>query len=73
MQTDTTTTAKARGFGALTCPLCAAEACVTLDLDDGATFRCGDCDGTFTADEVRAVIDRWNAVLAWVDTIPHLS
>jgi transcription elongation factor Elf1 len=61
---------KARGFGNLRCPLCGEEGLISLDLDDGATFRCGQCEDTFDAKAARAMIDPWERVLAWVSTCP---
>jgi hypothetical protein len=55
----------------LPCPKCGEEdAALMLWLSDGATFTCQECDGEFTADDVRRFMDRWAAALAWVDAMP---
>jgi hypothetical protein len=58
------------GFGPLRCPVCGQEATVSLDLDDLQTFRCGECDDTFSADDVRIMIADWKRVLDWIALSP---
>lgn len=56
----------------LPCIVCgAANARVLLHLDDADTFTCGECDGEFTADDVRHVMVRWSGVLAWIEIMPR--
>jgi hypothetical protein len=59
-----------KGFGWLACLRCGQEATVRLDLDDCATFTCGECEESFTADEVREHLARWQKVLAWCAMAP---
>lgn len=61
-----------RGFGTLPCILCGADCSISLDLDDCDTFRCGECEETFTASDVRNMLQMWGKVLAWVETAPEL-
>jgi transposase-like protein len=67
--TETKRVAK-KGFGYLPCPLCGAEATVSVDLDDLANFECHECDENFTADDLRERMARWSAVLSWLDAAP---
>lgn len=58
----------------LMCPKCAVlGGIIRLDLDDAETFSCDDCDETFTADDVRDLVDAargWERMLAWVEKCP---
>lgn len=57
----------------LPCPRCGqAEASVTLYLADLDTLECGDCGEEFTLDEVRALVERWGRIIAWIDQAPRL-
>jgi hypothetical protein len=57
-----------KGWGTLPCPLCGeAQATVHLDLTDCESFHCCDCDSDFTADDVRAFIEKWQPVLYWCE------
>lgn len=63
-----------RGFD-LSCPRCGAtpEVCsisLRLDLPDDE-FQCSACDAEFGVAEVRLLVGRWSALLAWLDTIPN--
>jgi hypothetical protein len=67
-------TNKRHGFPGLRCPFCGAEdATIRVDLADTAQFVCSDNECEFTADDVREVMDRWAAVLAWVEAAPVVS
>jgi hypothetical protein len=66
--------AAAKGFGALPCPCCGeAQATITLDLTDLEGFHCRNCDADFAAADVRAFIERWTRVLAWIDGAASLQ
>lgn len=54
----------------LTCIKCGVEGLIKLHLDDCQTFECGECDETFTCDEVRDVVNQWGRMLAWVEAAP---
>lgn len=69
--TNAATDTPARGFQGLRCVLCGAEATISLDLDDLDTFHCPECSEDFTADDVRAQIEAWGKVLAWIDSAPR--
>jgi transcription elongation factor Elf1 len=60
------------GF-AVRCIHCGQEECVKLDVHDLDTFTCSSCDTEFSADDVRAEIDRWARLLAWLDTAPDAA
>jgi uncharacterized protein (DUF983 family) len=63
-----------RGFGYLPCPKCGEEqVTVSLFLDEVSTFRCCECEGEWSADEVRDLIARWGRVLAWLDLAPTVE
>lgn len=61
----------------LTCPMCGnAEACINVHLGDLAdaetdAFDCRECGETFGTREVRRFIERWTAVLAWLEQVPQ--
>ena len=59
----------------LICPFCGdADAAFTLDLLDGDTMTCGQCDTEFTADQARERLDElaacWAPVLDWLKLHP---
>ncbi len=55
----------------LPCPLCGEkDATLHLSLGDGDTVKCGECDNEFSLDVVREIIQRWPAVLKWIDAMP---
>ena len=55
----------------LPCPFCGeAEASIALQLSD-LSYTCGECSTDFTADDVRNLIHKWQAVLAWAETLPQ--
>lgn len=60
-----------RGFK-VPCLHCGEKETVRVSLDNLSAFTCVDCDAEFTADDVRAAIDDWSAVLAWIDTAPEV-
>jgi transcription elongation factor Elf1 len=66
---ETTPTPK-RGF-LLPCPCCGEEAAgISLNLGDGETFTCGECETEFTTEHIRDFIAKWTKILAWVDAMP---
>jgi hypothetical protein len=63
-----------RGFPDVHCLRCGnADAAVSLDLHDVCTFRCVECEEEWTAADVRAQLDGWEAVLRWVESAPALK
>ncbi|VTU02456.1 unnamed protein product [Gemmataceae bacterium] len=54
----------------VTCPKCLSEAAVSLDLDDGDTLRCPECDEAYSVAEVVAVIQSWSKLLPWLLSHP---
>lgn len=55
----------------LPCPKCGEqEAMIQLDLDDGQTCSCRECDDEFSLDDVREFIGRWAKMIAWIETMP---
>lgn len=57
----------------VTCPKCLSEAAVSLDLDDGDTLRCPECDETYSVAEVEAVVASWARLLPWLKAHPARS
>ncbi len=54
----------------LICPRCMSEAVVRLDLDDGDTLTCHECDESYTVAEVDALVAGWTRLLPWLLTHP---
>lgn len=59
-----------RGF-AVACIRCGQQA-MKVKLDDTSAFECAECGEEFTTADVRDVLERWAAVLAWVESAPEL-
>ncbi len=58
----------------LPCPKCGdAEARFFLNLDDGETLTCQECDSETTTDELRTMVRQWQRVLTWIDAMPLQS
>jgi hypothetical protein len=55
----------------VTCPKCLTEgATVTLDLDDGDTLRCQECEESYSVADVEAVVACWSKLLPWLRAHP---
>jgi transcription elongation factor Elf1 len=54
----------------VTCPKCLAEACVTVDVEDGDTLRCPECEESYSLADVVSVIQSWSKVLPWLLSHP---
>lgn len=52
------------------CPKCLEEAAVTLDLNDGDTLHCPECDEEYTVAAVRGLVDSWAKLLPWLEAHP---
>jgi transposase-like protein len=63
-----------RGFPDVHCLRCGnPDAAVSVDLHDVGSFRCSECQEEWTADDVRAQLRGWEAVLRWVESAPALG
>jgi predicted metal-binding protein len=62
--------ASGRGFKAA-CIKC-GEMEVSVSLGDVTVFTCGSCSEEFTEAQVKAMIEEWQAVLAWTAIAPTL-
>ena len=63
-------TKAARGI-LLPCPRCGElEATISLNLADGDTLTCSECDTEFGREDIRALVTRWAPVLSWLDGMP---
>jgi transposase-like protein len=69
-ETTPTTQPVQRGFGNLRCLLCGETSVIRLDLDDVSRFICGECEGEFTCEDVKTMLDDWRKVLAWIALAP---
>lgn len=52
------------------CIRCGDATNVTVDLDDGDTLRCQECEESFTVGEVEAVVECWAKLLPWLRLHP---
>lgn len=60
----------------LPCLFCGADdATTTVDVSDGITMRCSECDHEFdagaAADRLRKLNEDWVRVLAWLEAHPE--
>jgi len=55
---------------AVPCPRCGECNAVTVDLNDLDAFKCGDCDGEFSREDLDNMIAKWTRALAWIDAAP---
>jgi hypothetical protein len=66
-----------RGFVGLVCPECGSDvSCISIDLQDmtdSEACRCSVCEGVFSLDKVRRLIEAWGPVLKWVEQAPVLK
>jgi hypothetical protein len=54
----------------LHCIKCGDEAALTLNLADGDSITCPDCEGEFTVEDVETMIGEWQQAIAWIKTMP---
>jgi hypothetical protein len=57
----------------LPCPCCLADAAIQLNLLDGDTLTCPDCDEEFTVDYIDSlitVVGSWGKILPWLLSHP---
>ena len=62
-----------RGWQGLPCLYCAETDCITIDLSDmtgDEALKCGQCETSFSLDDVRAKMKAWAPVLAWCELAP---
>ena len=53
------------------CPKCLCEdATVALDISDGDTLRCRDCDEEYTLGDIEALVASWGRLLPWLRAHP---
>lgn len=63
----------------LPCPRCGdgeanvAIALGSLEEADENLFRCMSCEEDFGVSEIRTLIRKWSAVLAWLDAVPQME
>lgn len=57
-------------MGSVVCPKCMAEASITLDVNDGDTLRCLDCEEEYSLSDVEAVVESWARLLPWLKAHP---
>lgn len=54
----------------LPCIKCGVANNVTLNLTDGDTVYCSDCNTEYSVGDVREVIAAWGPILKWVESHP---
>lgn len=54
----------------LICPKCLSESAVRLDIADGDTLSCPECDGEFTVADVEQLVVCWSKLLPWLKSHP---
>lgn len=54
----------------VTCPKCLCEARVALDVTDGDTLRCPECEEEYAVADVEAVVASWARLLPWIRSHP---
>jgi uncharacterized protein (DUF983 family) len=64
-------TMAAQGFHC-PCPRCGEEG-VRVGLWDVNDLHCSECDGDFTLEDVRALVEGWGPVIRWLDTAPVME
>lgn len=52
------------------CPKCLSETCVKLDVTDGDTLSCPDCEEEYTVADVEALVESWGRLLPWIRSHP---
>lgn len=53
------------------CPKCMRpDATVRLNVNDGDTLTCFECDEEFTVSDVRTLVDSWAKLLPWLESHP---
>lgn len=66
-----TKTATTKGF-AHRCPACGTEDSLRIDLSDVQnSLTCGDCEASFTVEDVREIAKGWAKIVAWLETAPE--
>lgn len=56
----------------LICPKCLAESCLKIDIADGDTITCPECEDEYSYTDVRAVVESWGPVVAkWLAAHPN--
>ena len=54
----------------LQCIRCGEDAVIRLDLNDGDTMSCSECEKEFTVSDVEEVLACWGAILPWIKSHP---
>lgn len=62
--TDTTTALK------VTCLKCGEEGTSLLNLSDGDTITCSECDAEFTVVDIKDIVGTWAKLLPWIESHP---
>lgn len=52
------------------CPKCLTEACVTVDVNDGDTLGCPECNEEYSLGDVAAMLTSWGKILPWLKSHP---
>lgn len=52
------------------CPKCLSESQVAVNVEDGESLYCPECEENYTVTEVRELLDSWKAILPWLEAHP---
>jgi peptide subunit release factor 1 (eRF1) len=52
------------------CPKCLVESCIKVDIEDGETINCPECEEEYTLTEVIEMIESWKELLPWLKSHP---
>lgn len=54
----------------LICPRCMTASAIRLDLADGDTLHCPECEEEFTVADVESLVNCWSRLLPWLKSHP---
>jgi uncharacterized protein (DUF983 family) len=60
----------ARGFD-VACPRCFGRGNVYAEVGDTDNLWCRECDDSFTATQMRALVEEWGPLLRWLEAAPR--
>ena len=52
------------------CPRCLCSSAITLDVTDGDSLHCPECDEDYTLTDVVELVESWGKVLPWLMAHP---
>lgn len=52
------------------CPKCMEDVCIRVNVHDGDTLTCDNCDEEYTVAAIDELIESWKPLLAWLKAHP---